>query len=98
MSTAAEPLLAVEGLDLYYGDAQALAGITLQVPAGAIVAIVGANGAGKSSLIRAIAGIETPARRRASGSAAATSAGSTRTPPASSASARSPRGARCFRR
>ncbi len=51
-------LLAVDGLDLYYGDAQALAGVSLEVPRGEIVAIVGANGAGKSSLIRAIAGIE----------------------------------------
>ncbi len=58
--SAAEPLLAIEGLDLYYGDAQALAGVTLAVPAGEVVAIVGANGAGKTSLIRAIAGIETP--------------------------------------
>jgi branched-chain amino acid transport system ATP-binding protein len=51
-------LLAVSALDLYYGDAQALAGVSLEVPRGEIVAIVGANGAGKSSLIRAIAGIE----------------------------------------
>jgi len=51
-------LLRVEALDLYYGDAQALAGVSLEVPGGEIVAIVGANGAGKSSLIRAIAGIE----------------------------------------
>ena len=51
-------MLAVEKLDLYYGDAQALEGVSLEVPAGEIVAIVGANGAGKSSLIRAIAGIE----------------------------------------
>jgi len=58
--SAAEPLLAVDGLDLCYGDAQALAGVTLAVPAGEIVAIVGANGAGKTSLIRAIAGIERP--------------------------------------
>ena len=53
-------LLEVRGLDLYYGDAQALAGVTLDVPRGEIVAIVGANGAGKSSLIRTIAGIERP--------------------------------------
>jgi branched-chain amino acid transport system ATP-binding protein len=52
--------LAVSGLDLYYGDAQALAGVSLEVPKGEIVAIVGANGAGKTSLIRAIAGIERP--------------------------------------
>jgi len=58
--SAPEPLLAIEGLDLCYGDAQALAGVSLAVPAGAIVAIVGANGAGKTSLIRAIAGIEVP--------------------------------------
>ncbi len=51
-------LLEIRDLDLYYGDAQALAGVTLEVPEGEIVAIVGANGAGKSSLIRTIAGIE----------------------------------------
>ncbi|WIM09809.1 MAG: branched-chain amino acid ABC transporter, ATP-binding protein LivF [Enhydrobacter sp.] len=55
------PLLEVEGLDLYYGDAQALNGVSLDLAAGEIVAIVGANGAGKSSLIRAIHGIEKPA-------------------------------------
>ena len=52
--------LEIENLDLYYGDAQALAGVTLAVDEGKVVAIVGANGAGKSSLIRAIAGIEKP--------------------------------------
>ena len=52
-------MLAVRNLDLYYGDSQALSAVSLEVPRGAIVAIVGANGAGKSSLIRAIAGIET---------------------------------------
>jgi branched-chain amino acid transport system ATP-binding protein len=51
-------LLQVEQLDLFYGDAQALDGVSLEVPRGEIVAIVGANGAGKSSLIRTIAGIE----------------------------------------
>jgi branched-chain amino acid transport system ATP-binding protein len=50
-------MLSVDSLDLFYGDAQALAGVTLNVPQGAIVAIVGANGAGKTSLIRAIAGM-----------------------------------------
>ena len=53
-------LLTVRDLDLYYGDAQALDKVSLEVPRGAIVAIVGANGAGKSSLIRTIAGIEIP--------------------------------------
>ncbi len=57
-------MLSVEGLDLFYGDAQALAGVTLDVPQGAIVAIVGANGAGKTSLIRAISGMLKPAAGR----------------------------------
>jgi len=55
-------LLQVADLDLYYGDAQALSDVSLHVDAGEVVAIVGANGAGKSSLIRAIHGIERPAR------------------------------------
>jgi branched-chain amino acid transport system ATP-binding protein len=55
-------LLEVEGLDLYYGDAQALDGVSIAADEGEIVAIVGSNGAGKSSLIRTIAGIEAPRR------------------------------------
>jgi branched-chain amino acid transport system ATP-binding protein len=54
-------MLRIRNLDLFYGDAQALDRVSLEVPAREIVAIVGANGAGKSSLIRAIAGMETPA-------------------------------------
>ena len=57
-------MLRVEGLDVFYGDAQALDAVSLEVEQGAIVAIVGANGAGKSSLIRAIAGMLKPARGR----------------------------------
>ena len=53
-------ILQVESLDLFYGDAQALDGVSLVVGEGELVAIVGANGAGKSSLIRTIAGIERP--------------------------------------
>jgi branched-chain amino acid transport system ATP-binding protein len=53
-------MLTIDELDLYYGDAQALAQVSLSVEEGEIMAIVGANGAGKSSLIRTIAGIEKP--------------------------------------
>ncbi len=53
-------MLEISGLDLFYGDAQALDQVARTVPAREIVAIVGANGAGKSSLIRTIAGIERP--------------------------------------
>jgi branched-chain amino acid transport system ATP-binding protein len=51
-------LLEIKDLDLYYGDAQALAAVSLEIQKSEIITIVGANGAGKSSLIRAIAGIE----------------------------------------
>ena len=53
-------MLRITDLDLFYGDAQALDRVSLEVPKGEIVAIVGANGAGKSSLIRTIAGMEQP--------------------------------------
>ena len=56
MSTAL-PLLSVRDLAVFYGDAQALDGVSLEVNQGEIVAIIGANGAGKTSLIRAIGGV-----------------------------------------
>jgi branched-chain amino acid transport system ATP-binding protein len=53
-------LLEVRDLAVGYGDAVALAGVSLDVAAGEIVAIVGANGAGKTSLIRAVGGVLAP--------------------------------------
>jgi branched-chain amino acid transport system ATP-binding protein len=57
-------VLRIENLDVFYGDAQALDGVSLDIAEGSIVAIVGANGAGKTSLIRTIAGMHKPARGR----------------------------------
>ena len=57
-------MLVVEDLHLFHGDAQALDGVSIRIEEGAIVAIVGANGAGKTSLIRTIAGMHRPARGR----------------------------------
>jgi ABC-type branched-subunit amino acid transport system ATPase component len=54
-------MLSVQNIDVFYGDAQALDGVSLDVEEGAIVAIIGANGAGKTSLIRTIAGMLRPA-------------------------------------
>ena len=54
----AEPLLEVAGLDVCYGDFQALFGVSLAVPAGGATALVGANGAGKTTLLRTIAGVQ----------------------------------------
>jgi branched-chain amino acid transport system ATP-binding protein len=59
-------MLNVENLSVHYGDAQALDGVSLTVDEGAIVAIVGANGAGKTSLIRTIAGMHRPTGGRIS--------------------------------
>ena len=54
-------MLEVENLDLAYGDSRALNGVSLTVAAGTITSVVGGNGAGKTSLIRACAGM-VPAR------------------------------------
>lgn len=53
-------MLKIENLDVFYGDAQALDDVSLEVSQGAIVAIVGANGAGKTSLIRTVGGMIRP--------------------------------------
>ena len=50
------PLLAVEGLSVFYDQFRAVDGIDLSVSAGEVVSIIGANGAGKSSLLKAIIG------------------------------------------
>jgi branched-chain amino acid transport system ATP-binding protein len=57
-------MLDVENISVFHGDAQALDGVSLTVDAGKIVAIVGANGAGKTSLIRTIGGMHRPASGR----------------------------------
>jgi branched-chain amino acid transport system ATP-binding protein len=59
--TTAEPLLEVGHLTAYYGDLQALFDISLQVNAGEIVTLIGANGAGKTTILRAISGMKPPA-------------------------------------
>ena len=53
-------MLEVRDLSVFHGDAQALASVSLDVAAGEIVAIIGANGAGKTSLIRTIGGVLAP--------------------------------------
>jgi len=51
------PILTVAGLQVHYGDFQALFGVDLVLNAGETVAIIGANGAGKTTLMRAITGV-----------------------------------------
>ncbi|HST65468.1 MAG TPA: ATP-binding cassette domain-containing protein, partial [Mycobacteriales bacterium] len=57
-----EPLLDVRGLDVHYGDAQALWSVDLTVGPGETVCVVGPNGAGKSTLVNAIAGLQPRSR------------------------------------
>jgi branched-chain amino acid transport system ATP-binding protein len=57
-----EPLLSVREIHTYYGDSYVLQGVSLALEAGRIVAILGRNGMGKTTLIRSVAGL-TPPRR-----------------------------------
>ena len=57
-------MLKVEGLEVKYGNIRAVQGVSLQVDEGEIVAVIGANGAGKSSTLNAICGIAKTAGGR----------------------------------
>jgi len=51
-------MLQVDQIDLYYGGSQALRGVSIEAKAGAVTAVLGRNGVGKTSLLRAIIGQE----------------------------------------
>ena len=57
-----ETILKVSNVDTFYGSLQVLWDITLEILSGEIVAIIGANGSGKSSLLNTISGVIRPAR------------------------------------
>ncbi len=52
-----EPLLKLSGIELYYDHVYALKGVSIEVGRGETVALIGANGAGKSSILRAVTGL-----------------------------------------
>ena len=60
------PLLTVDGVKVSYGAIQALRGVTLKVGKGEVVALIGANGAGKTSTLRAVSGMLKPVGGRIS--------------------------------
>jgi branched-chain amino acid transport system ATP-binding protein len=55
------PILAIEGLRVSYGRIEAVRGVDLQVAEGEFVGVIGSNGAGKTSMLRAVAGVLRPA-------------------------------------
>ncbi|HET7339862.1 MAG TPA: ATP-binding cassette domain-containing protein, partial [Methylomirabilota bacterium] len=55
-------MLTLEGIDAFYGDLQALYGVSLEVEQGRVFALVGANAAGKSTTLRVISGLLRPKR------------------------------------
>jgi branched-chain amino acid transport system ATP-binding protein len=59
-TATATPLLAVDSIETFYGSIQALKGVTLEVHDGEIVTLIGANGAGKSTTLRSINGLNHP--------------------------------------
>jgi len=54
------PLLSLERISSYYGEARALADVSLEVADGEIVAVIGSNGAGKTTMLRTISGLMHP--------------------------------------
>src|SRR5258706_16338926 len=58
----APPLLAVTGIHTYYGKSHILHGVSLEVGRGEVVGLLGRNGVGKSTTLKAIAGLVHPSR------------------------------------
>ena len=64
MNAQAQNILELENVHTYYGSIQALKGISIEVREGEIVTLIGANGAGKSTTLRSINGLNNPRRGR----------------------------------
>jgi branched-chain amino acid transport system ATP-binding protein len=62
VSATPKTLLRLEGVETYYGSIQALKGVSIEVHEGEIVTLIGANGAGKSTTLRSINGLNHPRR------------------------------------
>jgi branched-chain amino acid transport system ATP-binding protein len=58
------PLLSVEDIHTYYGEAHILQGVSLRLEEGEVVTLIGRNGAGKTTTLRSIMGIARPSRGR----------------------------------
>src|ERR1041384_701434 len=63
-TSVAEPALAVTDIHTYYGESHVLHGVSLEVAPGEVVAILGRNGMGKTTLIRSVVGFTPPRQGR----------------------------------
>ena len=86
------PLLELDDLHVFYGNIEALKGVSMTVDTGEIVTLIGSNGAGKSTTLRAISGTHKPADGQRSGWRAGRSTTSRRTRSSGSGSRHSPGG------
>ena len=59
-SAAADVMLDVRDIHVFYGNIEAIKGVSLEIHAGEIVTLIGANGAGKSTTLNAISGLQRP--------------------------------------
>ena len=84
-------------IDLHYGAAQALRGVSLTAEPGKVTCVLGRNGVGKTSLLRALAGQQPVSARRDHAGTATTSPGSSPTSARAAASPMCRRAARSFR-
>jgi branched-chain amino acid transport system ATP-binding protein len=55
-----EPILKVSNIESYYGPIMAIRGVSLAVPRGKIITVLGANGAGKTTILKTISGVLDP--------------------------------------
>ena len=60
MSEAPQPILQLNNVEASYGAVKAIRGVSLGVPPGAIVTVLGSNGAGKTTILKTISGILDP--------------------------------------
>ena len=57
-----EPLLRIDAIETFYGPIQAIRGVTIEVAPHQIVTVLGANGAGKTTVLRTVSGVLNPER------------------------------------
>ncbi len=94
--SAPDIILKLSNIESYYGPIMAIRGISLEVPRGKIVTLLGANGAGKTTVLKTISGILDPQKGSIEFLGRADPAHGSRQDRAAGPEPRARRGARCF--